>query len=119
VKKKSRQPLAGTQLVEAIVSAAQDKLAEEITVLDLREAEAMADYFIICGGETDVQNRAIGDAIVDTCAELGTKPWHCEGEIEGRWVLLDYSDVVVHIMLPNLRTYYNLETMWAKGKRIE
>jgi len=119
VKKKSRQPLAGIQLVDVIVAAAQEKLAENITVIDLREAEAMADFFIICGGETDVQNRAIGDAIIDNCAERGTKPWHFEGETEGRWVLLDFSDVVVHIMLPSLRSFYNLESMWALGKRLD
>jgi ribosome-associated protein len=79
----------------------------------------MADFFIICGSDTDVQNRAIADGIIDQCSECGTRPWHHEGEVEGRWVLLDYSDVVVHVMLTDLREYYRLETMWAKGKQLD
>lgn len=119
MKKKSNQPLTGIRLVDVIVAAARDKLAEDITVIDLREAEAMADFFVICGSETDVQNRAIANDIIDKCVECATRPWHCEGEIEGRWVLIDFSDVVVHIMLRELRTYYNLETMWSRGKRLD
>jgi len=119
VKKKSSPPLAGIPLIDTIVAAARDTLAEGITVIDLREAEAVADYFIICESETAVQNRAIADAIIDKCVASGTRPWHDEGASEGHWVLLDFSDVVVHIMLTDLRAYYNLETMWAKGKRLD
>jgi ribosome-associated protein len=119
VKKKSNPPLAGIPLVDVIVAAAQDTLAEDIIVIDLHETETVADFFIICGSETDVQNRAIADAIIDKCVASDTRPWHYEGESEGRWVLLDFSDVVVHIMLTDLRTYYNLETMWATGKRLD
>jgi len=62
------------------------ELAEKITAIDLREAPSVADYFIVCEGETDVQNRAIADGIIDRCSERNTIRWHYEGESEGRWV---------------------------------
>jgi len=119
VKKKTGQSLSGKDLVKVVVAAMQDKLAEAITVLDLREAEAVADFFIICQSDTDVQNRAIANAVIDRCAENDTSPWHQEGESSGRWVLIDFTDVVVHIMLADLRSYYALETLWSAGKRID
>ncbi len=56
---------------------------------------------------------------MDGTRELGTRPWREEGNEEGRWVLIDYSDVVVHIMLPEVRSYYNLEELWSKGIRTD
>jgi ribosome-associated protein len=119
VNKTTIKTLCGKQLVEVIVSAAQEKLAEGLTIIDLHEAAACADFFIICQSETAVQNNAIADTIIDRCARKNTRPWHHEGEDEGRWILLDFTDVVVHIMLPDLRSYYSLETLWTGGKRTD
>ena len=116
---KKAKPLAGRRLAQTIVAAAQDKLAEEICVIDLRKVPATADYFIVCQSPTTVQNRAIADGIADACAKKHTRPWLTEGEQEGRWVLLDFSDVVVHVMLPDARTYYRLETLWPGGKPLD
>lgn len=116
---KTKKSLRGKRLVEIIVSAAQEKLAEGLAVIDLHEASATADFFIIGQSETTVQNTAIADAIIDRCARKNTRPWHCEGDREGRWILLDFTDVVVHIMLPELRSYYSLETLWTGGKRTD
>lgn len=117
--KKLLKPLAGKKLVDCIVSSVQEKRGEKTTVIDHRKSASTADYFIICESETIVQNRAIADAIVDRCAEKGTRPWHQEGSDEGRWILLDFSDVVVHIMLSELRNYYNLEELWETGIRTD
>jgi ribosome-associated protein len=116
---KPKKPLAGRRLVNEVVAAAQEKLAEEIAVLNLRRASADADYFIVCQGETTVQNRAIAEAIADRCAGKNTRPWHTEGEDEGRWILIDFTDVVVHILLPDLRAFYSLESLWSDAKRID
>jgi ribosome-associated protein len=118
VNEKTKKPLAGKRLVDAVTAAAQEKLAEEVVVLNLRRASACADYFIICQSETTVQNRAIAEAILGRCTEKNTRPWRTEGEHDGRWILIDFSDVVVHIMLPDLRSYYNLESLWSDAKRI-
>jgi ribosome-associated protein len=117
--KKLPKSLAGKKLVDLIVKAAQEKRGEKIVVIDHRKSASTADYFIICESETGVQNRAIADAIIDNCAEKGTRPWHQEGSDEGRWILLDFSDVVVHIMLSELRSYYNLEELWETGIRTD
>jgi len=116
---KMEKNLGGRRLVEAIVAAAQEKLAESLTVIDLHGTTAASDFFIIAQNETTVQNIAIADAVVDYCARRNTHPWHIEGEREGRWILMDFSDVVVHIMLPDQRSYYSLETLWTGGKRTD
>lgn len=116
---KFQKSLAGLRLADLIVASAQEKLGEKIVIIDHRKSASTADYFIICESETNVQNRAIADAILDNCAEKGTFPWRQEGGNEGRWILLDFSDVVVHIMLPELRTYYNLEDLWSTGIRTD
>ena len=116
---KKAKPLAGRRLVDAIVSVAQDKLAEQIVVIDLREMATTADFFIIGESASTVHNRAIAQAIIDHCEEKGTIAWHNEGLNEGRWILIDYADVVVHILLSDLRAFYLIETLWPPAKRTD
>jgi len=118
VKKSSEKILGGKELVDKIVKSAKDKLAENIVVLDIQGLPGTADWFIICESDNAVHNKAIADAIVRDLNEQGTRAWHEEGTEDGRWILIDYSDVVVHIMLPELRSFYNLEELWAAGKKI-
>ncbi|MBN1128483.1 MAG: ribosome silencing factor [Chitinispirillaceae bacterium] len=115
--KKTPPSLAGRQLVDLIAWAAQEKLAENITCIDVSGMATTTDFFVICQSDTTVQNRAIANAILDSCRENGTRPWHCEGKEEGRWVLIDFTDVVVHLLLPDLRSYYDLESLWPEGKK--
>jgi ribosome-associated protein len=119
VRKKSQNVLGGKELVDAIVKQAQESLAENIVVIDLRDVAGSTDWFIICQGDTSVHNQAIFSGIVDGMIECGTRPWKQEGEEDGRWVLIDFSDVVVHVMLPELRQYYDLESLWPEAKRVE
>jgi ribosome-associated protein len=113
--KSSTKPLRGKALVAKINNALQDALAEEITVIDLQKLPGAADWFVICQCDTTVHGRACADRVLDDLAENGTRPWQREGLEDGRWILLDYSDVVVHIMLPELRGYYRLEELWEPG----
>ena len=119
MKQSNMQPLGGKELVDAIIASAEEKLAENILVLDLNGLSGTADWFVICESETTIQNRAIHDHIVEDLKIKGTRPWLSEGENEGRWILIDYSDVVVHIMLPELREYYDLESLWSRKPKKE
>ena len=115
-------PLAGEPLVEAIIEALKDALAQNIVTIDIRNLPGATDWFVICDGDNIVHNRACADRVVDTLREdHATRPWQQEGSAEGRWILLDYSDVVVHVMLEELRDFYDLEALWSGGikKRIE
>ncbi|NLW29870.1 MAG: ribosome silencing factor [Fibrobacter sp.] len=114
--KKYNNPLKGDQLVKSIIKSAQEQLAEHITVIDLRELSGVADFFIVCQSDNIVHNRAVSDGIVESLKTQGTKPWLVEGEDEGRWILIDFSDVIVHVMLPDIREYYKLEELWTEGK---
>ncbi|HUI93700.1 MAG TPA: ribosome silencing factor [Chitinivibrionales bacterium] len=102
----------GKELIPLISEAALDKKADDVTVLNLKRESGIADYFVICQGDNPHHNRAIRDSIVDELGERGVFPWHSEGEQDGRWILIDYSDVVVHIMIPLVREYYALEELW-------
>ena len=93
--------------------AADSKKARDIVTIDLRDRSSMADYFVICEGDTDRQTRSIAEAIREAAHKHGLAPLHASGEREGAWILLDYVVVVVHIFLPGERAFYDLETLWA------
>jgi ribosome-associated protein len=110
------------KLIDVIVEALLDKKAEDITVLDVHELTTLADKFVICHAQTDVQIKAIADNVnKETQEKLNEKAWKEEGRESRRWVILDYVNVVVHIFKKELREYYALERMWndAKVTKIE
>lgn len=100
------------------VQAAANKKAEYIKVLDIREVSSIADYFVICTANSDRQTQAIADAISIELKEEGFTPISLEGYREGRWVVVDYGDVVVHIFQDALRDFYDLETLWFDAKKV-
>jgi ribosome-associated protein len=100
------------QLVRAAAEAAADKLAVDLIAFDVSELIAITDAFLLCSAANDPQIRAIVDAVEESLRELGAKPIRREGEREGRWVLLDYGDIVVHIQHAEERLYYSLERLW-------
>jgi ribosome-associated protein len=105
--------LSSRQLALRAVELAQSKKAEDVTLMDLRQATNFTDYFVVCSARSDTQMRAIADAIVEGLAAIKHKVWHSEG-YEGRsWVLLDYVQIVVHVFLPESRAYYALEKLWG------
>ena len=110
------------KLIEVIGEALIDKKAEDITVLDVHDLTTLADKFVICHAQTDVQIKAIADNVnKETKEQLNEKAWKEEGRDTRRWVILDYVNVVVHIFKKELREYYALEKMWndAPTRKIE
>jgi len=100
------------------VQAAANKKAENIKVLDLRGVSSFTDYFVICSGMSDRQVQAIADSIAIELKEDGFAPISVEGYREGRWIVVDYGDVVIHAFLDALRDYYDIESLWYDAKKV-
>jgi ribosome-associated protein len=100
------------ELVRTAAQAASDKLAENIVAFDVSEQLVITDAFLLCSAANDRQVRAIVDEIEDKLRELGARPVRREGERDGRWVLLDYAEVVVHVQHEEERSFYALERLW-------
>ena len=108
------------KFAETIVDAASDRKAGDIVLLRVAEVSYLADYFVMMSGYSRVQVRAIADAIEEKVkTELQRNPLRTAGKAEGSWVLHDYGDIIVHIMMPKEREFYNLEAFWGHAERIE
>jgi ribosome-associated protein len=107
------QKMTSQEVARRAAHYALTKKAENITLIDLKPVTSMADYFVVCHGQTDIQVKAIADAIIDGLRGEGERPWHKEGLEHCRWVLLDFVDVVVHIFLEETREFYGLERLWG------
>ncbi len=108
------------KLALTIAEAASDRKAGDIVLLHVADVSYLADYFVLMTGFSRVQVRAIADAIeyqVET--ELHRRPLRVEGKSEATWVLEDYGDVIVHVMLPPEREFYNLEAFWGHAERLD
>jgi len=105
------------QLSRLIADAAEEKKARGIVRLDIRLKSSIADYFVICEGDTDRQVRAITDSIIEACKAKGVRPLRTAGYEDGSWVVLDYASVIVHVFLPGERSYYDLESLWKAPPR--
>lgn len=104
-----------SRIFKSIIRAIQDKKGENIVSLDLRKiAEASADFFIVCQASSTTQVKAICDSVEDMVrTECGEMPYKHEGRQALQWVLIDYVNVVVHVMHPEARNFYKLEEMWS------
>ena len=98
--------------------AAIDKNAENVKILDLRELSAFTDYFVICSAMSDRQVKAVADSVSHLMKSQGEAVISTEGYSEGRWVLLDFGSVIVHIFLDALRDYYSLDALWSNAPRV-
>lgn len=98
---------------DTIVAAAEDKKANYITEIDLRGKTLIADFFIICSGTSNIHIRAIADGIIESLEKQGTRQRRMEGYSEATWVLLDYGDLIVHVMSEEQRHFYGLEKLWT------
>jgi len=105
-------------LINKIIEGIEEVKGQHITIIDLRKLEnAVAKYFIIADGTSNTQVNAIADSVKKTVSKsLQQKPWHIEGEDNSEWILMDYVDVVAHIMQKPIRDYYNIEELWADAK---
>ena len=102
-------------LINKICSAALDKKAEDVRVLDISEMTVISDAFIICSGTSKPQVKAICDNIEHQMTKEGIKPSKVDGYNEARWIVMDYNDAIVHVFLDEDRFFYNLERLWANG----
>ncbi len=107
------------QLIEVAARAASDKLAQNIVAFDVSEQLAITDAFLLCSASNDRQVMAIVDEIEEKLREVGAGPPRREGHREGRWVLLDYADIVVHVQHEEEREFYALERLWRDCPMIE
>ncbi len=110
--------LDSSQLARAAVDAAADKKASDVLLLDIREVTTFADYFVICSGSNRRQLEAIAEAIDEKLSSQGGHLLHREGDPETGWILLDFSDIIVHILSPKEREYYDLERLWNGAKTV-
>jgi len=103
-------PLA---IARAAGKLALSKKGSDVKILKLKNISSICDYFVIISGDVDRHVKAIADAIGDGLLEEGVKPWHVEGTRGGKWILIDYVDVVVHIFQKSVRDFYALEKLWG------
>lgn len=110
-----------SKLYKAVISAILDKKGENILSLDLRKIhQAAADFFIVCEASSTTQIKAISDSVEDMVQrECNEDPYRHEGLQNLQWVIVDYVNIVVHIMLPDIRKYYRLEELWGDGAEEE
>jgi ribosome-associated protein len=102
-----------------VAQAIYDKKGFNILVLDVKNICTMTDYFIIAEGTVDRHVKAISQTIVDQLAKHNHHPYHIEGEREGDWIVLDYTDFIVHLFVPDLREKYALEELWKHGHIVD
>lgn len=111
--------LSSEQLARKIVGILDDKKAQDIEVLDIRDVSLLSDYFIICTGNSTTQIKSLADNVEEGLSEIGYFPDHKEGYASARWVLLDYGEIVVHIFHHESRAFYNLERLWSDAKPVD
>ena len=114
-----------TSLVAALLAVLEDLKAQQIRVIDVSHLTTLMDVMIVASGRSDRHVRAIADALVERLKALGRPPLGVEGQEGGEWILVDAADVVVHVMLPRVREFYDIETLWdmpaapARGEELK
>lgn len=98
---------------------ALEKKADKVVILNIKKLSSVSDYLLICSAESERQVQAIADAVEEALRKKGEKALGMEGVTEGRWALIDYVDVVVHIFLEPVRSFYDLEGLWAEAPSTE
>ncbi len=112
-------PRAPTQVAAQLAaSSCLDNKANDVVVLDLAPVTDMTDYFVIASGTSDTHVRSTAEHVIEAMKQAGHAVYHVEGLSQGRWVLLDFVDVVVHVFHPTLRSFYQLERLWSDAPEI-
>lgn len=110
--------LDSAEVAQLAVEVASEKLAEDIVMLDLRQVVPFADYFVIMSADSSRQIEALEEDLTNALKESGINRFHREGAAESGWVLLDFSDVIVHIFGPEEREYFQLERLWSRAPQV-
>ena len=111
--------MKSNELMKKIVEFADNKKAKNIKVLELKGLTTLTDYFVICEGGSSTQVKAIADEVEEKLSELGVEPYGKEGFSMADWILMDYSDVVLHVFTPDSREFFNIEHLWADAKEVD
>jgi ribosome-associated protein len=114
-----KESINGKEQVLLCVNASLKNKAKNLIILNVKESSSFADYFIICSGTSDRQVQAITAAIQENLKAYGILPLGIEGERLGKWVLMDYEDVVIHIFYEPVREFYDIERLWSDAQRME
>ena len=109
----AKKTLTAKKLQTAVIAALEDAKGQDIVSLDVRKMTDVADYMIVASGTSTRHVASMADRVADKLRELGRKPLGVEGQDIGEWVLIDFGDVVVHLMRPQTRDFYNLEKLWS------
>ena len=109
--------MRASKLVEFAKKAVEDKKGINPIVLNVGRKSSVASYFLVVHGTSDRHVRAIADYVIDQLKLEGERVWHAEGMREGRWALLDYGDVVIHVFHHEMRDFYGLERLWGTSER--
>ncbi|MFB4166539.1 ribosome silencing factor [Virgibacillus sp. JSM 102003] len=107
------------EIIQQIANACDDKRAEDIVALDMRDVSLMTDYFLICHGSNERQVQAIARSIKDTMEEKDILIQRLEGYEQARWILVDLGNIVCHVFHKEERSYYNLERLWGDASKVE
>jgi len=113
------ESLDGKERVLLCVNASLEKKAKDLVILNVKTLTAFTDYFIICSGTSDRQVQAIASSIQESLKKFGIIPLGVEGERLGKWVLMDYDDVIIHIFYEPIREFYEIERLWSDSPRME
>lgn len=113
---RSRNTESAHELAHACAEFMLEKKAKDIIILDLEGLTDIADYFVICSSESDTHLRAIADGVLDGLVEEGIKPYRTEGWQAAQWIILDFVEVVVHVLYKETRDFYKLERLWGDAK---
>ena len=108
-----KKSINGKKRVLLCVNASLQRKAKDLIILNVKEFSSIADYFIICSGTSDRQVQAIAASIHENLKEYGILPLGIEGERIGKWVLMDYEDVIIHIFYEPIREFYDIERLWS------
>jgi ribosome-associated protein len=110
--RKTARPPARAALVKTVVAALDEMKAVNVKVMDVRAVTDVSDCMVVASGNSDRHVRSIADRVVERAKQAGFRPLGVEGERDGEWVLVDCNDVIVHVMLPRVREFYALESLW-------
>jgi ribosome-associated protein len=118
--RRAAEPEASAALVRRIAAIVDAKLGEDLVALDVRSLVGYTDYLLICTARNERQAKAIYDEVIERLKrDDGRRPARVEGEGDGRWVLIDYLDCVLHVFVPEMRDRYRLETLWGEAPKLE
>lgn len=104
------------ELKQLILKELHDHKAVDVVAIDVSKITSVTDYMIICSANSNRHAKTLADYVVSTAKHAGVQPLGVEGEREAEWILVDLIDIVIHIMLPSIRTFYNLEKLWGMSQ---